>query len=313
MTTAAPTIKPLSSIAFLFALLSLAFTVIVVACLVGGALFLHHRQLHQLFTEAVQEKSLTTAFSFYPRLELATERIEKIAQHLFSQDSGTEKRAAVRRAIYERIVKSNIPNRNASAQAVAMLRELPTLDLSPDEVAGLNELRISRAELGEVEGALIDAQQEREARKAAIDRFIKQHAVIGDDFGELLGLRSTYHRSGTQELLAYTGGVLKDLPQLSGVPDNVSDLTALRSVLAEVGGHVDVEGENAAETFAVRLESMKTLSHSIVNDVTRSRERIRDVEFTITEETRARDRSMKIVQQKAAELLVSLSSPRISL
>ncbi len=82
------------------------------------------------------------------------------------------------------------------------------------------------------------------------------------ELAELFSLENSIHllRPGF-----YKSGVLKDLPILPSLPDNLSSLTELRNALNNIGGQVKIRGENAPERFKQILEKIKKTSQNEIS------------------------------------------------
>ena len=112
----------------------------------------------------------------------------------------------------------------------------------------------------------------------AIKRTINEHSLVGADLSELMSLPSAYVGTERETLLVYHEGVLKNLPVLVGLPDNIPDLATLRTTLKSAGGLVKLVSENIAEEFATKLEAIRTTSEAIVQEHTNIAAQIRESE-----------------------------------
>lgn len=86
----------------------------------------------------------------------------------------------------------------------------------------------------------------------------EQYGLVASDFAEFMSLNPESRSIETGGF--YTGGVLNALPRLKGLKDEIQDLPALRQELEQVGGKVTVEGEQAAEHFAKRIDELRAIA-----------------------------------------------------
>ena len=76
--------------------------------------------------------------------------------------------------------------------------------------------------------------------------------------------------SGVARPAVYFQGVLKDLPSLARLEDNIQDLQSLQLQLQTIGGQVAYSGSNAAEEFKGEIESIQILTRKALDDFDRA-------------------------------------------
>jgi hypothetical protein len=67
----------------------------------------------------------------------------------------------------------------------------------------------------------------------------------------------------------YTAGVLKGIPMLRGLPNNIKNRVELREQLEKIGGKINLSGDNLAVEFDLRIKKLSTDTLSTRNQVIR--------------------------------------------
>jgi hypothetical protein len=110
-----------------------------------------------------------------------------------------------------------------------------------------------------------------------LTRIQKLHKLVADEASKLFSLPSQYETENKSSnsplaLFYYQAGVLKDVPTLRGVADNLPDLETLRTQLDQAGGRVTLEGPNIVSQFADKLRELQQASATIISDFNSSLE-----------------------------------------
>lgn len=135
--------------------------------------------------------------------------------------------------------------------------------------SGSSEPMIQRTQEGlsaltETAKKLETQQQLLTLSEQALNAASQQGALVADEFGELLGLPAIRVAADDAVLPAYERGVLSGLPRLSGLRDDIGDLSLLKVELEGLHAQVKASGTDAHETFTARLETMRT-SYTQIN------------------------------------------------
>ena len=84
------------------------------------------------------------------------------------------------------------------------------------------------------------------------------------DFANLFALTPIFHeRSDALIIDFYQSGVLKGLPVLKGIPDDLMDLAELKQALEKAGGEVQIKGANTQVRFQTELTQFGTTSEKL--------------------------------------------------
>lgn len=85
-----------------------------------------------------------------------------------------------------------------------------------------------------------------------------QARLVAKDFAEMLSLKPEESGDPQEPPDAYRGGVLKGLPRLQGLRDNIVDLNFLKVELDGLGATVRVEGSDLYRAFTEGLQSLRS-------------------------------------------------------
>lgn len=107
--------------------------------------------------------------------------------------------------------------------------------------------------------------QEIEDLERKIQSVIAQHALVANEFATMMSFHSAYAEAEKKaqplkELLVYKNGILKDLPRLQELPDNIESLLQLKAHLEMLGGKVVTEGADAHTYFNEKLQELRDKS-----------------------------------------------------
>jgi hypothetical protein len=126
------------------------------------------------------------------------------------------------------------------------------------------------------------------------DRF----SLAKDSLAELLGfIHLSSGDSKDTTVSFYSAGVLAELPEISGLPDEIPDLPSLRDLLLKLKATVSVRGPDAQELFVGELESLRQQSRELAVENTSIRNSLSELNSNLT-----------TTQQKTKELRSSLLS-----
>ncbi len=98
-------------------------------------------------------------------------------------------------------------------------------------------------------------------RKENQNRIYQQSILsqdLANEFGALMGIAPQTLRGPTDQTKFYESGVLKGLPVLNGLPDNIKDMKQLKDELRKLSGEVSLRGgAETPELFLKRLEEIR--------------------------------------------------------
>ena len=145
-------------------------------------------------------------------------------------------------------IKTALPSINKSAPVDESLdsasRELDTC-AQRQQTLQLAARRVSRD--------LEDAQRD-------LNLTIRSHSLVAQDLADLFSLKSAYGDRGYDKLLVYQNGLLRWLPMIANLPDDIADAAELRDALNQLGGKLNLEEANQQEAFVQRIASLRQTS-----------------------------------------------------
>lgn len=125
-------------------------------------------------------------------------------------------------------------------------------------------------------------------RKSLFERL----RLIAGDFGDFLSLDPEEVEESDFYENIYERGVLKGLPMVDGISDNLEEFADLKKQLTRSGGGVDIQGRNPAQVFQSKLKEIRGLVSEL------------EVEFSALETIE------KALNEESAESREELSSTR---
>ena len=257
-------LKP-NTTSWIFAVTSLFLTIVAAGLVLVLGFFLEqHSALDQLI-KAIREVRIDRVRELFPILESATERGEYVVEAI-SGDLSLEDRENVRRTTFMAGFELDLSKRSEVEKGLAAVRALSQFGLPSEAIQRLEKIKEALATMNSKQSIVQEDQRLNSERELQQQKLIKNHALIGEDFAELLTLPSLYSYQKQGKLIAYQEGVLKDLPMLEKLEDNIPALADLRVALRDAGGAVHVNSDDVAQAFSEKLSSIKAASTAVVEE-----------------------------------------------
>ncbi len=122
------------------------------------------------------------------------------------------------------------------------------------------------------------------AAKSSIQQY-DRYTLIARDFGELMSL-PPLDMTKDGKFPFYKKGVLKGLPALLGLPDDIPDLLSLRTALEKLKATVKTQGNDAAATFAQKIASLREDGETLIREAQSAQDDASNIQQKIEETAR---------------------------
>ncbi|MCB0334222.1 MAG: hypothetical protein KDD55_12020, partial [Bdellovibrionales bacterium] len=274
---------------------------------------LHHSLAYRGLVDSLEKGNIAQVSEYFDLIERSTSRLNSVGFPGFSRStqlenllfSAAKHYAKALPLLQRRKLSSVIAIMNQNTLDEEMLPESPYLQELKDSGENL-AVRIEYARTVANQHSEIEEEiEEKEDRLQDLDKVInssiKQFQLVTEDFQEFLGYRDFLAPSQLTSIKLYGGGVLKDLPQILAVRDNIMTLESLKDLLEKTGGGVKVSGP---QEFQRTLKRIRTSSMELSNTYNNS---IKEQEKLRSEIVTLRTTSLNIrheIQETLSKLII---------
>ena len=152
-----------------------------------------------------------------------------------------------------------------------------------------------------------DKLEKAKAEKKAIE---SQFYLVAEDFGNLLSLDPEMRNYSTQPRM-YKKGILKGLPVLANLPDNVRDYVMLGKVLKVIRAKVNLTGIDLHQAFVSQLDSLRKSTSDVLGNYETTVSEIKELD----EKNRITDiklrRYQRTIEGDLEIIILTLTQPRL--
>lgn len=143
--------------------------------------------------------------------------------------------------------------KNRFSEALEKVKGIPQFSVGVKALEELAELQKSRALKGDIS-------------VTEVESLVMRYDAISKDFADLF---YNLQPSKSEKLTFYSAGVLKDLPTLPGVPDQMNTLEELRDALraSDIVAKIPKDTPNPRQYFLSRLDRIKRYSESLKGEL----------------------------------------------
>ena len=166
------------------------------------------------------------------------------------------------------------------------------------------ELENIHSLLGKIARVEASVEQLDQSLRSVYQRF----ELLGDDFGELLGLEPLKADPAANELPIYRSGVLAGLPKLVDLPDYIPDSDSLGQIVLNIGAKV-VKGPNAHVVFAESLQRTRTKIETVKADYAQLRSSYINNKEKLSSLRKERVALADQISTKLSSILLAISRP----
>ena len=152
-------------------------------------------------------------------------------------------------------------------------------------------------ELADARGKLRTRERKLDENQAVIKRLVTTFNLFGEDFADIMSL--DLDESDEDELRYYTAGILKSLPKLVGLPDNIESIQALAESYRRYGTRPPFNEAGSGEALFERLNNIKNESVLVVTDYEKTMQEGANLQAEI-------DREKKLIASLRSPVLETL-------
>ena len=164
------------------------------------------------------------------------------------------------------ILEKGLPTKDAANQINEQFRSLHT------KLVGIQEL----------EGSAPERLEELEVER---DRLYQIALSMSLRLSDLFSIPALEIEEGeSPEEILYSGGALRGLPKLQGIPDEISDLKTLKDLVERNNGQVLLRGENAPQVFRSQLTKIRIGSSRFREGLERVQLEEEELNLTLSED-----------------------------
>lgn len=131
---------------------------------------------------------------------------------------------------------------------------------------------------------------------------IQRYTMLAKDLSDLVGLSPEVKDPSIATLPTYSAGVLRGMPRLERLPDNLVDLVELRAALTHAGGSVRVVGPDAHAQFTNMIQRLGASGTSLGESLFVQRAALARVENRV----RQLDQDVELVRGKLKNRFLNL-------
>lgn len=147
------------------------------------------------------------------------------------------------------------------------------------------------------------------------ERRIYQQSILSQDlaneFGALMGLAPNLPRNSSQSIKFYQEGVLKGLPQLKKLPDQIEDLLQLKEELSKAGGEVRIKGgANTPDLFLKKVQELRAKCSVFEVQITNLAKENQEMSKNLVSSKKEFLKDIKSVQQIFKDFIISYVTPK---
>ncbi len=277
--------------------------------------FIAYKNMHRLLSEQVWAPDDLARY-----LEQVNSRKSYIAWLYFVPDPLSRIPAQINSKIYELLRLSYERQEQSSiGQIDELISQIETLPEYAAAIQRSPKLRTSvitlKKTLRSYESARSDVELIGAALKIKREQLlgqIKQHSLIAGELSSLFNLSPAYKTKGRDRLLAYQSGLLKDLPILEGLPDEINTYEDLNNRVVAQGGTISEDGGTREFTLPEKLAQLRQTCAAITEKSSQLRDEIDELlDNQSTLKVRI-DTDRESLKKTLYSLLVYISEPLFS-
>ena len=137
-----------------------------------------------------------------------------------------------------------------------------------------------------------------------------QFYLVAEDFGNLLSLDPEM-RNLTNVPRVYKKGILKDLPILANLPDNIQDFKMFGKIIKALRATVNVKGKDLHKELTENLEHLRESTSGIMTGYNELTKNITDYEDKNRKLDLRIRRYKRAIERELALLILTLTEPRL--
>ncbi len=274
---------------------------------------LHHVLASQKLRESLEKGNIAQVSEYFELIDRSTSRLSTIAFPGFSHPRQLEKLLFSAAKHYAKALPL-LQRRRLSEVLTIMGQNTFDEEMLPNSPA-LLELKSSGENLSarleyaralahqhtDIEEEIDGKEQRLRQLEGTLSSSVKRFQLVAEDFREFMGYPSFRDLAPASSIKVYGGGVLKDLPQIPALRDNILTLNSLKKLLEQTGGKVRAR---SPQDFQKTLSRIRTSSLDIASSYKSALAEQTNAQLKITE---LRTSSLNIrheVQQVLSKLII---------